>query len=147
MNHEPRSVRTVVRRGRCRVAALALAVLSLMGGCATGPARTPEARPGAAAAQPYDAVGAAVGLGYERPPFYRIPPNYSFRETPAARGEEGAGFLAPPGDPDALAARILALLASERLRAETGSRLKERAALRFDPGGACRARRLAGWSS
>lgn len=87
MNHEPRSVRTVVRRGRCRVAALALAVLSLMGGCATGPARTPEARPGAAAAQPYDAVGAAVGLGYERPPFYRIPPNYSFRETPAARGE------------------------------------------------------------
>lgn len=59
--------------------------------------------------------------------------------TRAALGEEGAGFLAPPGDPDALAARILALLASERLRAETGSRLKERAALRFDPGGACRA--------
>jgi hypothetical protein len=54
-------------------------------GCGTGPARSPSTAP--AVAQDSDAVGAAVGLGYERPRFYRIPPNYSFSETPGTRPE------------------------------------------------------------
>lgn len=55
-----------------------------------------------------------------------------------AVGPEGAGLLAPPEDPAALAERIVSLLSSERLRAATGAALKERATRRFDAAAVCR---------
>lgn len=87
MNHESRDARAHVSRGRRRAAALALAVLSLAVGCGTGPTRTPGAPQREAAGLSRDAVEASIGLGYERPRFYRIPPNYGFSETPAERPE------------------------------------------------------------
>ncbi len=55
-----------------------------------------------------------------------------------AVGPDGARFLAPPGDPGALAERILSLLSSEPLRTATGAALKERAARCFDADAVCR---------
>jgi glycosyltransferase involved in cell wall biosynthesis len=57
----------------------------------------------------------------------------------AAVGEACFRFLAPPGDHEALADRILELAGSERLRVEVGAMLKKRAAEEFSAAGMCRA--------
>ena len=56
-----------------------------------------------------------------------------------AVGPSGFRFLAPPGDDQGLADRILRFVASERLRAETGEELRDRAGREFGAEAMCRA--------
>jgi len=56
-----------------------------------------------------------------------------------AVGPSGFRFLAPPGDDQGLADRILQFVASERLRAETGKELRDRAGREFEAEAMCRA--------
>jgi glycosyltransferase involved in cell wall biosynthesis len=50
---------------------------------------------------------------------------------PEVVGDDGAGLLVPPGDPDALAQAILRLCGDAQLRARMGRRGRERALARF----------------
>lgn len=56
----------------------------------------------------------------------------------AAVGPEGYPFLAPAGDPQALADRVLTLLRDPALRLQVGDLMRERVAARFDASAACR---------
>ncbi len=63
-------------------------------------------------------------------------------DLPGVREAVGAScfrFLAPPGDHEAMADRILAFAGSDRLRAETGKDLRDRAGREFGADAMCRA--------